>query len=317
MKKLSYPLLVSIQVTDSCNCNCKYCYNIPRTNHYLSRSDFDLILHSLVRGKVFHVVLEGGEPLLHKDLLRFCRSINESELDFTVITNATLVTPVIAKTLGKLQCNIIVSLDSVDHSSHNTTRENCDKALSGIETFLSAEVPVGINTVISRYNIDNCTDIIDYFYPRIRRFSFLRLISRTQHDETVQNLLSYSQQQFDELGMRLGNYKRQFPDIKIISPFNFPNDDTATFQETLDVSGCLAGTTYITIKPNLDVIPCSYAQNLVVGNLKKSTFKSIWESPKLKSLQCSFSLPCSINLNVVQDSACSKLPEYSSRPEFL
>ncbi len=297
MKNLSYPLLSSIQVTDICNCSCKYCYNIHRKNRFLSPDEFNLVLESLVHGKVFHVVLEGGEPLLHKDILSFCKSMYDSHLDYTLITNATLVTTHIAKELFQLQCNIIVSLDSLNSQQNDLTRSNGDKALSGIECLLSAGVPLGINTVISRYNIESCTDIIGYFYPRIKRYSFLKLIPRTTEDLVVKDLLSYSQKQLEDLGIKLGSYKKIFPDIKIISPFNFPRNDTPTFKETLDAPGCLAGTTYITIKPNLDIIPCSYAQNLVVGNLKKSTFQSIWEGSKLRSIKNNSSLPCFINLD--------------------
>ncbi len=317
MSKLTYPLLVSIQVTDDCNCNCCYCYNLNRTNRYISRSDFDIILKSLVRGKVFHVVLEGGEPLLHNDILYFCNSLYEATLDYTLITNATLVTSDFAGELAKLRPNVIVSLDTLDKEIHNVSRENIDRALQGIETLLDTGVPVGINTVISRYNIDIATNIIDRFYPRIKRFSFLRLIRRTAQDKKIDDLLSFSKQQFTNLGQMLGDFKEKYPDIKIVSPFNFPNDKSATFQEKLVATGCLAGTTRITVKPNLDIIPCSYAQNVVAGNLKESEFIDIWSSTNLEEIRNSTLLPCFINQNFDCCSDQFAYREHSTHPESL
>jgi MoaA/NifB/PqqE/SkfB family radical SAM enzyme len=305
MKHLSFPLLVSIQITDDCNCNCKYCYNTKRKNQYISAEDFEFILDILVKGKVFHIVLEGGEPFMHIKLINFCKAIQKKQIDVTVITNATLITPSVASELSKINCNVIASIDSTDYRIHNITRNHAQKALSGIECLLNSGVSVGINTVITRHNIDSCESIIERFYPRIKRFSFLKLIPRSKKDYNIRDLLSFSKNQLSLLNIRLRKIKEQYPDIKIISPFNFPNDSTTEFQESLDVPGCLAGTTYLTIKPNLDVIPCSYAQNLVIGNLKKSSFNSIWDDSKLEVIKCGSSIPCAINLTVTQEKAPS------------
>ncbi len=87
----------------------------------MSDEDFRLVLDLVVKGNVFHLIIEGGEPLFHKDFFRFCSLIQDANLDFTVITNATLVTQTNAKRIGNLGCNVIVSLDSEQPQIHNKT----------------------------------------------------------------------------------------------------------------------------------------------------------------------------------------------------
>jgi MoaA/NifB/PqqE/SkfB family radical SAM enzyme len=56
---------------------------------------------------------------------------------------------------------------------------------------------------------------------------------------------------------------------------------------------CICGIHSVTIKPNGDVVPCSFAPEIIGNVLQQSTLLQIWrESPALKRLREGSSSPC-------------------------
>lgn len=296
MITLDSPLMASIQITDKCNCSCHYCYNDSNIKRsFINSSDFFYIVDDLVKNNVFRISIEGGEPFLHPNALEFIDYIEKSGISFTIITNASLITNEISSFLNTLvNGEIIVSLDSIEERIHNSTRSNYNDVIKGIENLIDSGVIFGINTVISKFNIDTCHQIISHFYPAVKKFSYLRLIPRKKDDELISSLLQYSEEQINNLEINLLRFKNKYTDIKIESPFNLSKEKDFTCTEFLNVPGCLAGSTYLTIKANMDVIPCSYCQNIIVGNLNDVKLKDIWMSNELDQIRNSSLPPCQI-----------------------
>lgn len=293
MKVPSSPLIVSLQITDKCNCMCTYCYNEgSKRTQEMSVSDFKRIVQDFHGRGVFNFVLEGGEPLLHPYFYEFTQLLDDIPTDYTVITNGTLINETTAHMLAGLNCDLIVSLDGITSSVHCRTRSRFKSVIKGIENLLKHNVFFGINTVLNKYNIDSCHRIIDNFYPQITRFNFLRLIPRSPDDSVIKNLILYSKGQVESLERKLRKICQNYPDIRIESPFKLSGRKSDTFHETMDVPGCLAGTTLITVKANLDVIPCSYCQNCVMGNLNDQPFDNIWNTELTNYLRRSSEPPC-------------------------
>lgn len=62
--------------------------------------EYENILNSLPNGEDTTVTLSGGEPLLHPLIWEFVKKLDEKEFGRKLmITNATLITPEIAKAL--------------------------------------------------------------------------------------------------------------------------------------------------------------------------------------------------------------------------
>ena len=293
MKVPSSPLIVAFQITQKCNCSCVYCYNANLScRDDMSLASFKRILSDFSDMGVFCFVIEGGEPLLHPFFFDFAQCIEEINVSYTIITNGILVDDLIALKLSQLSAEIIVSLDAVAPSVHNEVRGFHDAVTNGIRALITHRADISINTVITRHNIDQCHKIIDEFYPSVTKFRFLRLIPRLQEDLVIKDLLRYSKTQIRELEFRLQNYFKHFKNIRIESPFDFSNAKTIEFKESLNVPGCLAGTTLVTVRPNLDVLPCSYCQNTIQGNLGKDSFSNIWDSDLANRIRTFSDLPC-------------------------
>jgi len=95
-----------------CNCRCAMC-DIWRGNagaQTISREDLAGWLDSFRRLRVQHVVLSGGEPLLHPDLWGLCEPLRELPTRITLLSNGLLLDHH-AKKVVRWCDEVIVSLD--------------------------------------------------------------------------------------------------------------------------------------------------------------------------------------------------------------
>jgi len=86
-----------IEVTQRCNANCKYCYNVWRNDGSYPKGELPtwklkrLLKKVLKETKAHLVTLTGGEPLLRKDLGEIVKFLRRQNVDVNIITNATLL----------------------------------------------------------------------------------------------------------------------------------------------------------------------------------------------------------------------------------
>lgn len=119
--------MIQLEVTERCNLRCVYCIYNPHYKEKRNHGSRDMSLttaykaidhlgrSSSSRGKVA-VTFYGGEPLLCFPLIRSCvqysRSvITKKDLGFSITTNATLMTPSIAKYFTEEGFSVHVSID--------------------------------------------------------------------------------------------------------------------------------------------------------------------------------------------------------------
>lgn len=107
----SLPILL-LHTHESCNCRCQMCDIWRRRDgQELDVTDFARHRDSLLRLGVRHVVLTGGEPLMHRNLPALCRLLRDAGVHIiTLLTTGLLLersSPVIADWIDE----VIVSLD--------------------------------------------------------------------------------------------------------------------------------------------------------------------------------------------------------------
>ncbi|HQP34492.1 MAG TPA: radical SAM protein [Polyangiaceae bacterium] len=140
---------LTLFVDHQCNLRCTYCYNGDK---FTRRMDEDTIRKSIalaLQGRPRHIDFSffGGEPLIHKDLLRFAiRQMDEAiaamkgpkpTVRVIVNTNATLIDEEVLGMLENRLATVFVSLDG-DREVHDRYRVDAgghgsyDKVLQGI-----------------------------------------------------------------------------------------------------------------------------------------------------------------------------------------
>ena len=91
---VSRPVLATFQVNLRCNSACGYCdlpLNVGR--YEMTREEIRSVFSYLYREGVQFVLLEGGEPLLRRDVPEILEDLSAIGFHLTLITNGTKITP--------------------------------------------------------------------------------------------------------------------------------------------------------------------------------------------------------------------------------
>lgn len=110
---LKRPILAIFDVTKLCNQRCPMC-NIWKTKS----NDMDLQsirerAGALKKFGIGYVFLQGGDPLVRRDIIKIVDIFLEHGIRPTIITNGILLNPKIAEEIAKRECNLAVSIDSL------------------------------------------------------------------------------------------------------------------------------------------------------------------------------------------------------------
>lgn len=99
---------VEIQIVDHCNLKCDNCNHLANiaSPWYMEKEEFEFTLQKIKKELLPHglkrIMLLGGEPLLHPQILEFCmlaRKIFPSGIDIDLLTNGILLTPELGQKL--------------------------------------------------------------------------------------------------------------------------------------------------------------------------------------------------------------------------
>lgn len=146
-----------LAVTDRCNLRCFYC--MPEAGiDWLSREalltwEEMLRLCSMLAAEgVNKVRITGGEPLVRKGIMPFLKQLSDIEgvTELTLTTNGVITAPLVPelKAMGIKSVNL--SLDTLDRDRFLaiTHRDELDKVLATLHTFLQHDIAVKINAVV-------------------------------------------------------------------------------------------------------------------------------------------------------------------------
>jgi radical SAM protein with 4Fe4S-binding SPASM domain len=164
-KILTAPVTVNLELTSDCNMKCRHCYNFWRednsiTKDRLTKDKMDKLIDIMVRDKIFHVVLSGGEPFLRFDVLEYAlRRLHENNISTTVNSNLTLAT---SEKIDRLKAvgldHILTSLNSYDSKVNDymtSTNGSFKKIIEGTKTATTHGIRVSVNMIISELNKDH------------------------------------------------------------------------------------------------------------------------------------------------------------------
>lgn len=114
----NYRLLTfGLELTRKCNLKCIYCYAVagePAENELTLRETFDTIKQAYDLGARKFGIIGGGETLLYPHVFEVIDYIKRLGASVSVFTNATLITPMIAKKIFDRKVNIIAKCNSLN-----------------------------------------------------------------------------------------------------------------------------------------------------------------------------------------------------------
>ena len=265
------PVLATFQVNLRCNSACGYCdlpLNVGR--YEMTREEIRRVFSSLYRDGVRFVLLQGGEPLLRRDLAEILEDLSAIGFHLTLITNGTKITAQLVERLGRLPVAISVSLDTLDREKYRQIRgaDQLEQVLEGITLLKTFPHPKFLTCIVSEVNRAEAPAVVRF----AREQGFLPVVGAYHW-----NVGTYGKP--DELLM----YDRSSAaavfsgllDDELIPPGYFRKfvEDNVSWLRGQKLEPCDAGRYSIAIDASGNVSPCLAFPS--VGNLLESSLSEI------------------------------------------
>ncbi len=304
----SAPMMVDLYVTMRCNLRCLHCgYSCGpgMAGDPLGLEDWKEILNILERVGVLQVRIQGGEPLLRRDIVGILEHAGKKAFSVWLFTNGTLINREIIEVLERYPIKLSISLDGALPSTHDEfrgVRGTFNRVMKSLRMLKEAGVYFILNAVINRLNFQELEDIVDLAADvGAAGVSFVSLnyvgralhnerIRLTPHDlrEAARRILERGKEVSDR-GMYVSvQYKsphtdqelEEFHASKFLSGRDLPEPFAGYLRGKLV---CPAGILRACVAPNGDLYPCEVClvdvdrcSRFRAGNLLEDDFYEIW-----------------------------------------
>jgi MoaA/NifB/PqqE/SkfB family radical SAM enzyme len=276
LKILSYtlPAVCDVSVTNVCNAACDFCgfardKTLAGAARYLDAEAFSRALPILHRRGIRYLTLQGGEPLVHPDIIRLVSQTTAAGISCAVITNGWFLPRYIDSLAAAGLDRLIISIDSANLTEHERNRglEGLERRLAeGIAEAhacgLPAQASVTVNRLI-RY---------DELPATLRRLGFDNVaFSYPRRDPLGSTSLVYGDSPLvdldrDELLAALdaiGRIRKQFP---VLNPRASLAEIALYVRGEPQAVPCIGGYKYFYLDWNLDIWRCE-AWNEPLGSV--------------------------------------------------
>jgi MoaA/NifB/PqqE/SkfB family radical SAM enzyme len=163
------PVLAVFEVCLRCNSACGYC-NLPLNvgRYEMTREEIRRVFAGLYRDGLRFVFVQGGEPLLRKDLPEILEDLASLGFGLSLITNGTRFTPALVGRLAALPLNLSVSLDTLDRERYRRIRgaDQLPLVLAGIDLLEKFPHPKYLTCIVSEANRGDVLDVVRFARAR-------------------------------------------------------------------------------------------------------------------------------------------------------
>jgi MoaA/NifB/PqqE/SkfB family radical SAM enzyme len=255
------PLFASYNVTGRCNMRCVFCEWWKNAMPELPTKKAIAAIDAVCGLGVPFFDLSGGEPLLRKDIFTLAKRVASHGCLVSMNTNATLLDESKASEVAKVFDLVVVSLDGPRevHDQIRGVAGTYDKAVKGIKLLKAREVRVGVNSVVTPWNIK----ILPQFFEDLRRqVDFVQVQPIHPYPPPPENVPS--EIAVSELLDYLLKLKRSDPAFLAV-PTDFLKGFEAFFKGEAPKI-CHAGGLYVGIDPSGKLLACPARSDIVLGD---------------------------------------------------
>lgn len=303
------PINITVSITDVCNFMCKTC-NIGRlylahpelSKNELTVDEYAKIFRNL--GKVLWVTVTGGEPFFRKDLAEAVSAINReaSPKFMTIATNGYTPKKIaddvtrILQDCKRTRLVVNISLDGLEplHDEIRGMKNSFSKVVESywaLKNIGSKNLTVGINTVISRFNIHQIDQIVHFINNELKPDSYIC--------EVAENRAKLYNEGSDITPVAYDEAVRKIMDMKNMSKKPVPTIvklSRRIFYKSLlsrKTHKCFTGFASASIMPKGDVW-LGYVKQSNIGNLRDAgyDFRKLWFSDKANFARSDLKKPC-------------------------
>lgn len=262
------PVLAIFQANLRCNSDCGYC-NLPlnQGRYEMTRDEIRKVFRGLYQDGLRLVFVQGGEPLLRRDLPDILEDLVQMGFRATVITNGTRLTADGVQRFDALSVSLAVSLDTLDRTRYEQIRgaDQLPQVLAGLDLLDSYRAPKFLICIVSELNRDEVSEVVRFARER----AFLPVVGAYHWDVGLYGKhapsLMYERRQASMVFEQLltndeipPGYLRQYA------------KDTVSWLRGERLAPCDAGRYSIAIDASGNVAPClslPHSGNLLQGSL--------------------------------------------------
>lgn len=253
------PLVVTLELTRACNLRCFHCYIDNKIDkHPLSTTQVKRLLKELAAAGCLYLVFTGGEIFLRKDLMELCAYARKLNFDLRLFTNATLITPALAKKLATLHLSgIEVSMygSAPVHDRVTGVHGSFERTVRTLDLLHAAGIPLTFKMPLMKENFKEIA--------RMRRLA-KKYNAPLRLDAVIAPSNSGDRR---ILSHRIG--REELARVYTRIEKDIPHSSDA------DALMCSAGRNLAAISADGTVYPCLQLL-LPLGNVKRSTLSTIW-----------------------------------------
>jgi MoaA/NifB/PqqE/SkfB family radical SAM enzyme len=159
------PIACHIYVTDQCNLDCHYCTEYDNAVPHPSLEDLKRRIRKARDLGCLRVGLQGGEPLLHPDIVEVVRYCKEVGLWTSLSTNGFRLTPELVRGLEAARLDALqVSVDRM--TPIPSTRKALRTVLPKLEHLRGSSIPVHLSGVLFGETLSESREVLDYGLSR-------------------------------------------------------------------------------------------------------------------------------------------------------
>jgi MoaA/NifB/PqqE/SkfB family radical SAM enzyme len=243
---------------------------------------FRKLIDRMKRYNLRHVILTGGEPLLHPDLNLLIEYLILNDISVEIYTSG----------FSSIS-NLYKKIHSYDHSKITWTfnyittnsyefrvlyqlNEHYNNSLNNNIKFVREyNYKIGSNIILTKHNMDN---IIKTLYDlKDKGITFINKQRLINYDNKYNKMLISD----DHLKKLLNQIQTEFKDDENFT-INYGTNNSHLIKT--GIHKCDAMQTKLTIKSNGDVIPCLACidEELIIGNIYSETFDEIFSNNKIE-----------------------------------
>lgn len=294
MDENQYPYFIDWVITDQCNLKCMHCRGMPEGG--LSSERANKLIEEIAELKPGWVIIEGGEPLLRKDLFYLLELMRQKHLEVHLITNGLLLTSKMMATFKQLGVRIMISIDGDNPDTYQSIRQgsNFEQVLQSARSCAKQGILEAINFTILKNNYTEIPGILELAAsigaPKVTLIGLKpchnypeELLTPAEYGEAVELTCRAAQKTGVEFFFDEPFFWATVKDRGLIA--QIPAEGAGIVVPS--TTACAFGD-YLFIEPNGEVKPCSFAQ-LVLGNVNSKSLNRIWSeslsSPFLQKIK--------------------------------
>ncbi|MCI9173633.1 MAG: radical SAM protein [Lachnospiraceae bacterium] len=274
------PYQLSLDITNKCNLRCLHCYNSSGANNVMNEelSDDEVkdFIISLIPMKLLNLCFCGGETLLRRELIYDCaRILSNSGIRTALVSNGILASEDVIHNLYFAGIKSIqFSMDGCCAKTHDRLRNQqgvYEKVTKALDIVRKYDWELSVSFAPTSFNVEELEDLHTYLeslsYKNKMELRLQPLMPLGRGNKNMEEICP-TEEQYRRLVNTVNKINRNGPKVKAV--WGDPIDHLIRFPYLEDLPMY-----YTSVRSNGDIVISPYLP-LVIGNIRKHTFKQYW-----------------------------------------